>query len=134
MTGVQTCALPILLNAVVTRFAIPTTEKSPPPLAKADSSHTPKADGNESLSLTQSHTLNTQTLIERLELTGLTPDGKKVWKMPNLKGATLAEAMDSLAGSPLKLRAQGNGTVFEQSPSPGEKVRESDLIHLKLSF
>ena len=127
-----------VLNAVVTRFAIPSTEPMAPTLARKEKgSHGEMAGRTESVSTSQASALAGAPSLEkaeRLELLGLGPDGKKTWKMPNLKGTTLVEALDSLAGAPLRMKAEGNGTVIEQSPAPGEKVREAELVHLKLAF
>lgn len=127
-----------VLSAVTTRFAIPSTEpmilgqQSDP--KKKNTLPQTNAQIHESLTLTQSHAIPTLGLPENIEYLGDGPDGKKVWKMPNLKGVTLTEALDSLSGTSLKIKALGNGTIVEQTPAAGEKVKESELVQLKLSL
>jgi cell division protein FtsI (penicillin-binding protein 3) len=123
-----------VLNAVVTRFAIPTTENLTTPTLSQTDTHQKSNRPESIVEVSQSHPMTQLLDPEKLELLGTAPDGKKIWRMPNLKGSTLTEALDSLQGAPLRLRAQGNGTVIEQIPAVGEKIRESDLIQLKLSL
>lgn len=57
---------------------------------------------------------------------------QKMLKIPNFRGLTLAEAMESLRGSPLKVKAQGVGLVVAQFPDASTEVTPGSLIELRL--
>ncbi len=51
--------------------------------------------------------------------------GKKAgpWIMPDLRGRSLRSALDAVSGFGLRLRVKGAGTVKNQSPMPGTKIK-----------
>ena len=112
-----------VLNAVVTRFGIPMNiePKAPKPLA-----HNPKASATK-LVVSQSHPVPPV----RLELQGSAPDGKLVFKMPDLRGMTIREALRTLQGGTFQVEVNGGGWLKTQSPEPGAKVGELDRIRLR---
>ncbi len=103
-----------VLNAVVTRFGMPTNT----PLA---------ATPTNSITVSQSH----PAPPTRLELQGSAPDGKLVFKMPELHGMTIREVLSTLQGYPFQVDVSGSGWLKTQSPEPGVKVSESDRIRLR---
>lgn len=121
-----------VLNAVVTRFGIPMNMPlaSPIlPLAKAKPATTKSA----LLKITQSHPAppSAETMPTKLELQGSAPDGKLVFKMPELRGMTIREALSTLQGYPFQVDVAGSGWLKNQSPEPGAKVSETDRIRLR---
>jgi cell division protein FtsI (penicillin-binding protein 3) len=116
-----------VLNAVVTRFGIPmnmpVTETPPKPLAVKS---LPKKPTTESLVLTQSHPTS-----PKLELQGSDPSGKLVFKMPELTGMTIREALAALQGYDFHLDVSGSGWLHSQVPAAGTKVSEADRIRLR---
>jgi cell division protein FtsI (penicillin-binding protein 3) len=104
-----------VLNAVVTRFGIPMNM----PLAQNVKTTT--------ISVSQSH----PAPPEKLELQGSAPDGKLVFRMPELRGMTIREALTALQGYSFQIDASGSGWLKTQVPEPGMKVSESDRIRLR---
>ncbi len=109
-----------VLNAVVTRFGIPMNA----PLAKVS---TPKT--TNTLRVSQAH--SEPVSIKKLELQGSAPNGKLVFKMPELRGLTIREALNTLQGYPFQIDSTGTGWLKTQSPEAGAKVSENDRIRLK---
>lgn len=59
-----------------------------------------------------------------------TPSGK--WKLPDLKGLSLQEAITLLNKYMDKVQISGNGYVFSQSPEPGTLIDQSSDLKLEL--
>jgi cell division protein FtsI (penicillin-binding protein 3) len=116
-----------VLNAVVTRFGIPSTQPSTVKLAQ---SIKPKA-GTDRIKTGQAHALSVAP--EKLETLHPGADGKISWAMPNLQGLTLREALNTLKGNQFDLQVQGNGIIKKQWPEVGHKLGEGDRIELRLS-
>jgi cell division protein FtsI (penicillin-binding protein 3) len=112
-----------VLNAVVTRFGIPMNM----PLAPLPVKSKTLALKSMSISMSQSH----PAPPSKLELQGTAPDGRLVFKMPELKGLTIREALSTLQGYPFQLDVGGTGWLKTQSPEAGAKVSESDRIRLR---
>lgn len=102
-----------VLNAVVTRFGIPMKR--------------------ESIVVSQAHPAPMMKIepSSKLELQGTAPDGRLVFKMPDLRGLTIREALQTLQGYSFHIDAGGNGWLKSQSPEPGTKVSENDRIRLR---
>jgi cell division protein FtsI (penicillin-binding protein 3) len=111
-----------VLNAVVTRFGIPMNveQKAKKPLAQ----NTKRAP---EIVVTQSH----PAPPAKLELQGSAPDGKLVFKMPDLKGMTIREALATLQGGTFQVDVSGGGWLKTQTPEPGARVGEFDRIRLR---
>jgi cell division protein FtsI (penicillin-binding protein 3) len=128
-----------VLNAVVTRFGIPMNapidpksreiESDPMTLAeeKAKKSAKPILSGRERLEMSQSLAVSPS----KLELQGSAPDGKLVFKMPDLRGLTIRESLEALQGYSFDVDATGTGWLKSQSPEPGAKVSERARIRLR---
>jgi cell division protein FtsI (penicillin-binding protein 3) len=112
-----------VLNAVVTRFGIPMNM----PILATPSKSKSLAAKTTSVTLTQSHPV----LPSKLELQGSAPDGKLVFKMPELRGMTIREALSTLQGYTFQIDVAGSGWLKTQVPEPGTKVSESDRIRLR---
>jgi beta-lactam-binding protein with PASTA domain len=52
--------------------------------------------------------------------------------MPDLKGLTLRQALQSIAGLELEVNVTGSGQVVGQSPPPGTLVQPNALCVLNL--
>lgn len=112
-----------VLNAVVTRFGIPMNAPIQVPPAV-------------SIRLTQAHPQTRPTPMytphsSKLEFQGSAPDGRLVFKMPELRGLTIREALKTLQGYSFNIDANGSGWLKIQSPEPGAKVTENDRIRLR---
>ncbi len=119
-----------VLNAAVTRYAIPSVrELEIRPLAARHENQKKKKE--EPITLTQAHP---EPAPEALELLGTTPQGKKVWKMPSLRGLTVQEASQLFEDAKISIRTQGAGVVEEQSPSVEHKLTEGETVSLKLGL
>ncbi|MBC7385748.1 MAG: transpeptidase family protein [Cryobacterium sp.] len=124
-----------VLNAVVTRFGIPMNSPDlPQAQTLAYSAHQAKKSAIEKIrgskdvvAVSQAH----PAPPSKLELQGSAPDGTLVFKMPELRGMTIREALQSLQGYSFQLEASGSGWLKTQSPEPGTKVSEFDRIRLK---
>jgi cell division protein FtsI (penicillin-binding protein 3) len=126
-----------VLNAVVTRFGIPMNAPvDPQTLAKEKSRKPSQAElaamktplsGRERLELSQAAAI----AAPKLELQGSAPDGKLVFRMPDLRGLTIREALQTLQGYSFDIDANGNGWLKTQSPEPGAKVAERARIRLR---
>jgi cell division protein FtsI (penicillin-binding protein 3) len=128
-----------VLNAVVTRFGIPMNApidpknhelaSDPMTLAeeKAKKSAKPILSGRERLEISQS----SANVPSKLELQGSAPDGKLVFKMPDLRGLTIREALESLQGYAFDVDATGTGWLKSQYPEAGAKVSEQSRIRLR---
>lgn len=117
-----------VLNAVVTRFGIPMNMPiAPAPIAAAKAKKAESKSVATSVSISQSH----PAPPTKLELQGSAPDGKLVFRMPELRGMTIREALSTLQGYPFELDVSGSGWLKTQSPEPGAKVSESDRIRLR---
>ncbi len=114
-----------VMNAVVTRFGIPSTRPSENKLAQAMK---PKTDR---VKTTQAHPVSVAP--EKLEAITPGADGKVNWVMPNLQGLTLREALNALKGSHFDMQVHGNGLIKKQWPEIGHKLSEGDRIELRLS-
>ncbi len=118
-----------VLNAVVTRFGIPMNapieRNEIPKLAEKFRKKTP---ASEAVSVSQSHPA---APLQRLELQGSAPDGKLVFKMPELRGMTIREALHALQGHAFEMDVTGSGWLKTQSPEPGAKLTERDRIRLR---
>ena len=115
-----------VLNAVVTRFGIPmNAEITPKSLLSSKGK-------KETISTSQSHTESVALPSPaKVELQGSSPDGKLVFKMPELRGLTIREALQSLQGYSFKIDSSGSGWLKHQNPEPGTKVSENDTIRLR---
>jgi cell division protein FtsI (penicillin-binding protein 3) len=111
-----------VLNAAVTRFGIPMNKPATPEFERST-----LAVKSTFLSTSQSH----PAPPGKLELQGSAPDGKLVFKMPELRGMTIREALSALQGHAFELDATGSGWLKSQSPEPGAKVTENDRIRLR---
>lgn len=127
-----------VLNAVVTRFGIPMNAPVIPDTETLASSAEQKkksaldkiresTPGKDTVTVTQAH----PELPARLELQGSAPDGKLVFKMPELRGLTIREALQALQGHPFQVDANGSGWLKSQSPEPGARVSENGRIRLR---
>lgn len=117
-----------VLNAVVTRFAIPSSSPIERKLAEAESKKNSKKKDTIQASMSQA----TPPAPTKLELSGTSPEGKIVWKMPSLEGMTAREALQILQGNDLRLEFHGNGLIQSQSPEAGTTITEGSLIKLRL--
>lgn len=112
-----------VLNAVVTRFGIP---------MNAPISSLAANSKKESIALSQAHpNFQKIELPSKLELQGSAPNGKLVFIMPDFRGLTIRETLQTLQGYSFHIDAGGSGWLKTQSPEPGEKVSENDLIRLR---
>lgn len=112
-----------VLNAVVTRFGIPMNAPLPPPSAM-------------SIRLSQAHpqvrpSPSPVPRSAKLELQGSAPDGKLVFKMPELRGLTIRETLQALQGYEFSIDVNGSGWLKSQSPEAGAKISENDRIRLR---
>lgn len=107
-----------VLNAVVTRFGIPTNA---PILAP------PSMNIQISQAMAQAHIQP----LEKLELQGSAPDGRLVFKMPEMRGLTIREALKTLQGYSFQVDVAGSGWLKTQSPEPGTRVSENERIRLR---
>ncbi len=113
-----------VLNAVVTRFGIPMNAPIPPPSAST------------SIRLSQAHSqpkaaITPVAFPSKLELQGSAPNGKLVFKMPELRGLTIREVLQTLQGYAFEIDVNGSGWLKTQSPEAGAKVGENDRIRLR---
>ncbi len=121
-----------VLNAVVTRFGIPMTaplEEPEAPLAKKTSAPLKKtARRADHVKFSQAHPAAPPP---KLELQGSAPDGKLVFKMPELRGMTIREALHAMEGHSFQIDVTGSGWIKSQFPEPGAKLTENDQIRLR---
>jgi hypothetical protein len=141
-----------VLNAVVTRFGVPMNSPAAlqrSPLAAVDAIHEKserqsverrkkaaldkirgiKTDSTKSDQLTtaQAHPM----APPRIELQGSAPDGKLVFKMPELQGLTIRETLQALQGYSFQIEANGSGWLKAQWPEAGSQVSENGRIRLR---
>ncbi|RYZ72185.1 MAG: PASTA domain-containing protein [Proteobacteria bacterium] len=117
-----------ILNAAVTRYAIPSVgELQIKPLASKDNL---KKRKEEAIALSQAHPEPTVPL----ELLGTSPQGKKVWRMPSLRGLTVQEASALFDDTRVTIRTQGAGVIEDQTPNAEQKLIEGETVSLRLGF
>lgn len=121
-----------VLNAVVTRFGIPSTAPMENRLAASQMKNKNLLrTASDRLKTGQSHPVT--VVPEKIELLHPGADGKMVWAMPQLQGLTLREALNVLKGNQFDLQVHGNGTIKKQWPESGRTINEGDRIELRLS-
>jgi cell division protein FtsI (penicillin-binding protein 3) len=116
-----------VLNAAVTRFGIPMNMPMTANERLADRKKSGREEKSSILNLSQSH----PAPPSKLELQGSAPDGKLVFKMPELRNMTIREALTALQGYPFQVDVAGGGWLKSQVPEAGAKVTESDRIRLR---
>ncbi len=121
-----------VLNAVVNRFSIPSTEKKALVVAQSSKNGT----GHALLQpLLQKDELSISYAkpIESLKWHGTSADGMFQWQMPSLKKLTLREALRVLQGHPFHLEAHGTGIIRSQIPEAGQVIEDGATVRLQLA-
>jgi len=112
-----------VLNAVATRFSLPTTV--PVPM-------------NRVLATTKTFDQLKVSQAKAIQVAAVTPiaidgHGAMLWKMPSMHGLTPREAMRSLQGHNFQVEIHGLGVIDAQTPLEGSAVAEGDTIKFHLN-
>jgi stage V sporulation protein D (sporulation-specific penicillin-binding protein) len=109
-----------------------TVEEAIKALKQADLSYRIEGEGNNSSTVVQ-QTPKPHAFVPQdsaVILYTYNPEKEVLVKMPDLSGKNLSEAIETLAGIGLNLKANGNGTVFRQSVEPGVDVPLGTLVEV----
>jgi len=71
--------------------------------------------------------------VPSLELAEQQNPSKKAYRIPNFKGLTAREVLQSLRGYELNVEVSGIGSVVQQFPESGKSITEGDTIRLVLA-
>ncbi|MDR3605986.1 MAG: penicillin-binding protein [Oligoflexia bacterium] len=122
-----------VLNAVANRFSLPASEPTDITPGSSQRQLAGRSNKVDVLSITQAHPAPVRVAPTVMEWSGKRSDGKSFWKMPNVEGLSVREAMDVFKGHVFQLEVRGDGVVTQQRPEAGHAVSDGDSIHLTLS-
>lgn len=139
-----------VLGAVANRLSLPTQGSTPRVLAANKSepfasgvfppviepADTPIEAGvtgtPDSLEFHQSSAMQMNPETPKLKWYGADSGDRFLWKMPQLRGLTPREVIQTLKGHHFQLDMRGVGLVFKQSPEEGKILADGDTVRLTL--
>lgn len=139
-----------VLNAVANRFSLPTKGDVPPLVAanQVEASASPLAPpiiepadmpieatvskSTDSVEMSQAYALPVQSEAPELKWYGADSGSRFLWKMPQLRGLTPREAIQTLKGRHFQLDIRGVGLVLKQIPEEGKVLADGDTVRLTL--